>query len=94
MAHVRAVLNFVVAGALFAVLVASWVGPRFIAWDNTPGSGVDAMCLCSQQALQGAQWMIAYQMRGCAIGAGLGLVAGVAFVILRRKRAAALPPTV
>jgi len=94
MALLRVVLNFIVAGALFAVLLVSWAGPGYISWDNTPGSGTAAMCLCSTQALQGAQRMISYQMTGCAVGAGLGAIAGIAWVVIRRKRAAALPPAV
>lgn len=92
MALLRVVLNFVVAFALAAVLLVSWAGPGYISWDNTPGSGTAAMCLCSTQALQGAQKMISYQMTGCAVGAGLGLIAGIAFVALRRKKLAAAPP--
>jgi hypothetical protein len=89
MAQVRVVLNFVVAFALLAVLGVSWAGPGYISWDNTPGSGSAAMCLCSTQALQGAQKMISYQMTGCAVGAVLGAIAGIAFVIIRRKKVVA-----
>lgn len=89
MASLRVVVNFVVAFALLAVLLVSWAGPSYISWDNTPGSGTAAMCLCSTQALQGAQKMIAYQMTGCAVGAALGVIAGIVFMVIRRKR---LPP--
>ena len=90
MALLRVVVNFVVAFALLAVLGVSWAGPGYISWDNTPGSGTAAMCLCSSQALQGAQRMISYQMTGCAVGAVLGAIAGIAFVVVRRKKLA--PP--
>lgn len=89
MARVRVVMNFMVAGALLAVLLVSWAGPGYISWDNTPGSGTAAMCLCSTQALQGAQRMISYQMTGCAVGAVLGLIAGITWVVLRRNKVAA-----
>lgn len=89
MAQVRVVLNFVVAFALIAVLGVSWAGPGYISWDNTPGSGTAAMCLCSTQALQGAQRMISYQMTGCMVGAILGMIAGIAFVVIRKKKAPA-----
>lgn len=88
MAHLRVVATFIVAFALLAVLGVSWAGPGYISWDNTPGSGTAAMCLCSTQALQGAQMMISYQMRGCAVGAVLGAIAGIAFVVIRRKKVA------
>ncbi len=92
MHQLRVILNFVVAGALSAVLLVSWLGPPYIAWDNTPGSGANAMCMCSEQALHGAQWMISYQMRGCAVGAFIGALAGLAFVVTRRKAVPSLPP--
>jgi hypothetical protein len=82
---VRTVLSFIVAGALFGVLLASLVGPKYIAWDNTVGSGASAMCVCQEVALQGAQRMISLQMNWCAIGAILGGVLGGVFVYMRRK---------
>ena len=86
MAQLRVVLTFVVAFALLAVLLVSWAGPSYISWDNTPGSGTAAMCLCSSQALQGAQKMISYQMTGCGVGAALGAILGITVVVLRRKK--------
>lgn len=85
MAQVRVVLNFIVAFALGAVLLSSWLGPTYIRWDNTLGSGKDGMCICSEQALLGAQTLVAYQMRGTATGAAIGLVAGLGYVVWRRK---------
>lgn len=85
MAQLRVVLNFIVAFALGAVLLSSWLGPKYIAWDNTLGSGKDGMCICSQQALMGAQTLVAYQMTGTGIGAAIGLAAGIGYVAWRRK---------
>lgn len=92
MAIVRMVLNFMVAGALLGVLAVSLVGPKYIAWDNTPGSGASAMCLCQEVARQGADRMISYQMTGCAAGAVLGLILGGVFVAMRRKKVDPVPP--
>jgi hypothetical protein len=89
MAQVRSVLMFMLAFAFLAVIAVSWLGPKYIQWDNTPGNGTAAMCLCSTQALQGAQRLIAFQMTGAAVGAGLGLIAGIAFAVMRRKSAPA-----
>jgi hypothetical protein len=89
MAHLRVVATFIVAFALLAVLLVSWQGPRFIAWDNSVGYGITAQCICSETALLGAKYIISYQMRGCAVGAVLGAIAGIAFVVIRRKKAAA-----
>lgn len=96
MAQLRVVLNFIVAFSLGAVLLSSWLGPMYIRWDNTLGSGTSGMCICSEQALLGAKTLVAYQMRGTGIGAGLGLAAGVAYLAWRRKvaraAAAGTPP--
>jgi hypothetical protein len=86
MALIRAVLNFMVAGALLGVLSVSVVGPRFIEWDNTAGSGSAAMCLCRDQARLGADKLVSYQMQGCAAGAVLGMLMGVVFMMVRRKK--------
>ena len=92
MAQVRAVGTFVVLIALLAVLLVSWAGPSYVSWDNTPGSGTAAMCPCSTQALYGAQHIISYQRLWAAVGSALGLIAGIVFVVLRRKKAALTPP--
>ena len=92
MAQVRVVLNFIVAFALLAVLLSSWIGPNYIRWDNTLGSGKDGMCICSEQALLGAKTLVSYQMNATLVGAGLGLIAGIAFVIVRRNKQPAAPP--
>ena len=41
----RAVLNFMVAGALLGILAVTLMGPKLIIWDNTAGAG-DGMCMC------------------------------------------------
>jgi hypothetical protein len=84
MAFLRAVLNFVVAGALAGILSLTLTGPKFIEWDNTAGQG-DGMCICGITAKRGADTLITYQMRGTAAGAGLGLLAGIIFFVKRRK---------
>jgi hypothetical protein len=88
MAFLRAVLNFVVAGALVGILSVTLMGPKLIEWDNTAGQG-DGMCICGITAKRGADTLITYQMRGTGAGAGLGLLAGVLFFMKRRKGPAA-----
>lgn len=95
MATLRLLLNFMVGGALIGVLAVSLLGPKYIAWDNTPGSGATAMCICSEVALQGAQRMISYQMTYCAVGAGVGAVVAALYMYMRRKAsqsAVVVPP--
>ncbi len=86
MAFLRAVLNFVVAGALAGILGVTLMGPKLIEWDNTAGQG-DGMCICGITAKRGADTLITYQMRGTAAGAALGLLGGVVFFVKRRKAA-------
>jgi len=85
MAMLRVLLNFVVAGALLGGLVATLSAPRFLTWDNTPGMGT-ALCNCADVTRQTAGKLINAQMTGCAVGAGLGLIAGIAFKVMRRKK--------
>jgi hypothetical protein len=94
MAKLRAVLSSSVGGALLGILLVSLVGPRYIQWDSTAGSSaVDARCLCADTARLGADSIIHYQMVGCVVGAVLGAIAGVAFLVVRRKKLpAATPP--
>jgi hypothetical protein len=86
MAFFRLLLSCAVGGALVGVLAVSLVGPKYIAWDNTPGSGTSAMCLCQEVARQGADRIIAYQMTGAAAGALTGAAVAVAIATLRRKK--------
>jgi hypothetical protein len=81
----RAVLNFVVAGALLGVLATTLAYPKLMTWDNTPAMG-KALCDCAETTRQAADRLIAAQLTGTAIGAGLGAVAGVAFAVGRRKK--------
>ena len=90
MAFVRLVLNFMVAGALLGILAVSVLAPRILEWFNTPVLPT-AMCLCADVARQ-ASTIITYQMRGCAVGAGLGAALGIAFAVMRRKSAVATTP--
>lgn len=90
MAVLRAVLNFVVAGALVGILTVTLVGPKLITWDNTAGNG-DGMCMCGIAAGRGADTLITYQMRGVAGGALLGAIAGAVILLQRRKKVASTP---
>lgn len=91
MAKLRTVLSAMVGGALVGILLVSLLGPKYIQWDTTAG-GVAAMCLCAETARSGADRLLSYQMTGCAVGAGLGVLAGVVFLVLRRKQLPAAPP--
>lgn len=84
MAIMRAVFNFVVAGAFIGILGMTLAGPELITWDNTAGNG-DGMCNCGIAAGRGAATLITYQMRGTAVGALVGAIAAAVFIAKRRK---------
>jgi hypothetical protein len=88
MAMLRTLLNFVVAGALVGITAASFIGPRFLTWYNQPGQG-KALCDCADNTRQTADQLIHYQLIGGGSGAGIGLVGGIAFAVMRRKKGAA-----
>lgn len=90
MALFRAVLNFLVAGALLGILAVTLMGPKLITWDNTAGNG-DGMCLCGIAAGRGADTLITYQMRGVGGGAALGAVLGLVVMLQRRKKGGTTP---
>ena len=94
MAYLRVLLNFVVAGALIGGIVTTFSAPSILTWDNTPGMGT-ALCNCADVTRQTASKLINSQLTGCAVGAGLGLIAGIAFKVMRKKKVVAPPaPTV
>jgi hypothetical protein len=89
MVFFRQVMNFMVAGALLGILAVSLLGPSFIQWDNSGGTGADPRCLCGETARRGADRIIAYQMNGGAGGAVVGAIIGTLFAARRKKKAAA-----
>lgn len=91
MAILRAVLNFVVAGALVGILAVTLMGPTLIEWDNTAGQA-DGMCMCGITAKRGANTLITYQMRGVAGGALLFAVLGAVVLVQRRRKLGKTPP--
>lgn len=92
MATLRLLLGFLLAFALAGAVVASLLWPRYLTWDNTPAGG-QALCNCADNTRQTADRLINGQLTGSAVGAVLGLGAGITFAVLRRKRAAAAPAT-
>lgn len=85
MKFLRQVLTFIVSGALAGVLIMSATGPGLVELRTTAPSGDINTCWCAKTSRQGADMLVAYQMNATAVGASLGLIAGIAFVIWRRK---------
>ena len=77
------------AGAIIGMLVASLIGPRFIAWYMTPGSQGQALCDLPKLTASIVSQLFEWQLIGAIVGAVLFLVIGV--VIIRSRRNAARP---
>jgi hypothetical protein len=93
MARIRRIFNFVVFGALLGVVATSWLGPKYLAWDNSPTFG-KALCDCAEVTRQTASKLMNFQMYGFATGAILGAIVGVVtlFMLRGKKAAVAAPP--
>ena len=72
----RRLISWVLAGALFGLVVSSLLAPRYYAWYNAPAVG-NALCDCVTVTQQVAAQMIKAQMIGSAVGAVLFLVLGI-----------------
>lgn len=87
MATVKTLLTFVLLGAFLGLAGASWLGPKYLEWDNTPRYQ-SSQTICDVPALVrdiSAQ-MLEYQLIGTLIGAGVFLLLGIFFVVDRTKR--------
>lgn len=87
MAAVKTLLTFVLLGAFLGLAGASWLGPKYLEWDNTPRYQ-SSQTLCDVPALVrdiSAQ-LLEYQLVGTLTGAGVFLVLGILFVVDRARR--------
>ncbi len=80
---VRQLLTFVVSGGLLGVLIGSLIGPKAISIGES-----DVTCRYADTLRQGAERLVALQMKGLAIGAAVGLIAGISWAVGRRRRPA------
>lgn len=71
-------------GFVLGAGVSSVIGPRFIEWDNTPGSGLQAVCPCVETIRHGTSSLIRWQLIGGAVGAVMVAALGI---IISRARA-------
>lgn len=84
----KRVLGFLLGGAVIGDVAGLLFGRSFIPWYQTPGAG-SAMCNCVEVAQQVIGDVVRYQLIGTAVGAVLGVVAGILFA---RRRKPAPPP--
>lgn len=87
LATLRTVLNFVVFGAMIGILIASYMGPGYVEWDNRTGAADGGMCLCSKKAREGADRLLGFQMEAAAAGGGVGVLMSIGYLLWRRSKA-------
>lgn len=91
----KTTLILVLAGALLGVVVASYVVPPALAWYTAPGglpqgAQIQALVQISEVIKYATSKLLHAQLIGGAIGAALGLIAGI-FLTIQRRRATAAP---
>jgi hypothetical protein len=95
MATLKTLLTFLLAGAFLGLATASWLGPKWLEWDNTPRfQATQMMCDLPKIIRDVSQQMLSYQITGTLVGAGIMLALGIVYVVTqtRKRRLAAQPP--
>jgi hypothetical protein len=87
MATLKTLLTFLLAGAFLGLATASWLAPKWLEWDNTTRfQSTQTMCDLPQVVRQISSQLLSYQLYGTLIGAGLFLILGIVFVVMRSKK--------
>ena len=92
----RMTLLLTLAGALIGVLAASFIVPPALAWYTTPGglpegAGVASVVQISEVIRYATSKLLHWQLAGAAIGATVGLLAGL-FLTMRPRPVHIHPP--
>lgn len=83
----KTLLNFVLTGALLGALIASWVSPRFISWNNTTEFATRTDCNLPYVIDLVTSKLLTWQLVGAGIGAVVFLVLGIFFRIRMNRKA-------
>ncbi|WNG31348.1 hypothetical protein F0U62_04460 [Cystobacter fuscus] len=95
MAALKTLLTFILAGAFGGLATASWLGPKWLEWDNTTRiQATQMMCNLPEVIRSVSAQLLGYQLTGTGVGAGIGLVLGIVFLVMRSKKQKApqVPP--
>jgi hypothetical protein len=95
MATLKTLLTFMLAGAFFGLAGASWLGPKWLQWDNTTRlAATQTMCDLPVVIESVTSELLRMQLLGTLGGALVFLVLGIFFVRARGKRSTpAAPPS-
>lgn len=93
----KTLLTFLLAGAFVGGALGSWLGPKYIAWDNTATFATQTVCDLPTVVGQVADKLLRTQLYSALAGALVFLVFGIFFVRARNARrartgAAPVPP--
>lgn len=83
----KTLLNFVLAGTLLGILVASWAGPHFIGWYNETPLATQTMCNLPQVIRHVSSDLLTWQTIGAGVGAAVFLVLGIVFTVRANRKA-------
>lgn len=86
MAIVRTLLNFMVAGALLGLVLASWLYPSYASWNNSAPLAASTVCDLPGAIEKVTKDLIQVQWMSAAVGAGLALLAGIVWTVLKKKK--------
>lgn len=92
MATLKTLLTFMLLGAFLGLATASWLGPKWLEYDNTTALGAQTVCDLPLVVRGITEKLLSYQRTGTLTGAGTFLVLGIVFVVWRNKRAKLAPP--
>jgi hypothetical protein len=95
MATLKTLLTFMLLGAFLGLAAASWLGPKWLEYDNTNRyQSAQVICNLPEITRNVAADLLTYQTYGTLTGTGVFLVLGIFFVVWRNKRAKlASPPS-
>ncbi len=94
MATLKTLLTFLLAGAFFGLAGASWLGPKWLKWDNTPRlTSAQAICDLPTIVQDVTAQLLLMQLYGTLLGALVFFVLGIFFVRVRNKRTPPAAPT-
>ena len=86
-ATLKTLLTFILAGAFGGLATASWLGPKWLEWDNTTRiQATQTMCNLPEVVRSITAQLLGYQLTGTGVGAGAGLLLGIVFLVMRSKK--------